>query len=134
MESCRNTTDNRRIVANYIRQKTKLGEGGMVPASFLTPVQTDMDVFPYDRFFRGMVGCDRPRVFDREAGHRRLNPAAYAYQYSPEVTTPRRLWRAHTGSGVEHELRVFFGVHHHAVAEFPVQHDSAVAQLTHNVG
>ena len=90
MESCRNTTDNRRIVANYIRQKTKLGEGGMVPASFLKPVQTDMDVFPYDRFFRGMVGCDRPRVFDREAGHRRLNPAAYAYQYSPEVTTPRR--------------------------------------------
>lgn len=89
-KSCADTTGNRRTIAKYIQQKIKLGEGGMVPSSFLMPVQTDMDVFPYDRFFRGVMDCPAPRVFDREAGHRRHNPLGYAYQYSPDVTTPRK--------------------------------------------
>jgi hypothetical protein len=62
----------------------------MTPSSYLVPVQTDMDHFPYYRFFRGMVDCPQPRVLDREAGHRRWDQAAYHYQYSPDVLTPRR--------------------------------------------
>lgn len=33
-------------------------------------VVTDMDHFPYTRFFRGIYDDPYPRVFDREAGYR----------------------------------------------------------------
>jgi len=90
MRSCRDTPENRKVIAKYIHNKLNSGGGYMTPASYLVPVQTDMDNFPYDRFYRGMVNCPHPRVFDREAGHRRWNENAYAYQYSPEVVTPRK--------------------------------------------
>ena len=82
--------ENSKIISKYIHAKTRMGEGGLTPASFLVPVQTDMDVFPYERYFRGMTNCPYPRVFDREAGHRRWNMQNYAYQYDPEIITPRR--------------------------------------------
>jgi len=90
MQSCKDSTDNRKIVAKYIHNKLGAGYGYLTPSSYLKPIQTDIDSFPYDRFFRGMANCSHPRVFDREAGHRRWNPQAYAYQYSPEVITPRK--------------------------------------------
>jgi len=38
---------------------------------------TDMDHFPYTRFFRGVYNSDKPQVFDREAGWRILQPQCY---------------------------------------------------------
>lgn len=89
MQSCRDPPHNRKVIAKYIREKARSGFF-LTPGSYLKPVQTDMDVFPYDRFFRGIADCTHPRVFDREAGHRRWNNTGYMYQYSPEVTTPRK--------------------------------------------
>lgn len=90
MQSCRDTPKNRKVVAKYIHNKINSDRGYLTPSSYLVPVETDMDIFPYDRFYRGMVNCSHPRVFDREAGHRRWNPSAYTYQYNPEVITPRK--------------------------------------------
>lgn len=50
---------------------------GPTPLSQLIPITTDMDNFPYNRFYRGMAACDQPRVFDREAGHRRWRNQDY---------------------------------------------------------
>lgn len=90
MQSCRDTSKNRKVIAKYIHNKLSANQGVLTPSSYLVPIGTDMDVFPYNRFYRGVVGCPHPRVFDREAGHRRWNQQGYTYQYSPEVTTPRR--------------------------------------------
>ena len=38
---------------------------------------TDMDVFPYPRFFRGIPTDPNPNVFEREAGFRNLYPDGY---------------------------------------------------------
>lgn len=47
-------------------------------ASMAQYVQTDMNEFPYPRFFRGGgSGSDRPLVFDREAGSRRMNTPGF---------------------------------------------------------
>lgn len=90
MQTCRDTPNNRKTIARQIHHKLNAERGFMTPASYLVPVETDMDVFPYNRFFRGMANCSHPRVFEREAGHRRWNEQGYAYQYSPQVITPRR--------------------------------------------
>lgn len=89
MQSCRDTPNNRKVIARYIKDKINSGYA-LTPASYLVPVETDMDNFPYNRFYRGIAGCSRPRVFDREAGHRRWNNDGYFYQYSPSVITPRK--------------------------------------------
>lgn len=82
--------ENSQTISKYIHTKTHTGEGRLTPASFLLPVKTDMDIFPYNRYFRGMVDCPNPRIFDREAGHRRWDMQNYAYQFHPEIITPRR--------------------------------------------
>jgi hypothetical protein len=40
-----------------------------------TKVITDMDVFPYNRFFRGNPSSTEPVVFEREAGWRVIYPS-----------------------------------------------------------
>jgi len=40
-------------------------------------VVTDMDHFPYTRYFRGRYESSQPIVFDREAGWRPVNDACY---------------------------------------------------------
>lgn len=38
---------------------------------------TDMDQFPYNRFFRGKYNSEQPIIFDREAGWRLRNDNCY---------------------------------------------------------
>lgn len=90
MKSCKDMSNNNHIISTYIHNKINADRGLLTPSSYLVPIQTDMDIFPYDRFYRGMVDCSSPRVFDREAGHRRWNQQAYLYQYNPEVITSRK--------------------------------------------
>jgi len=45
---------------------------------------TDMDVFPYTRFFRGKPDDPNPNVFEREAGFRNH----YQASYTPDVKLP----------------------------------------------
>lgn len=86
----RNRNNNRSTISKYIHTKLNAPHGSLTPTSYLVPIETDMDIFPYDRFFRGISNCTRPRVFDREAGHRRWNPSGYAYQYDPVLVQPRK--------------------------------------------
>lgn len=41
-------------------------------------VRTDMDVHPYDRFFRGRYNSTEPTVMERQAGYRKVNNGCYA--------------------------------------------------------
>ena len=41
-------------------------------------VITDMDTFPYNRFFRGEYDSTNPIIFEREAGWRPVNNTCYA--------------------------------------------------------
>jgi len=75
MTDCRDGTFNQRQIHRYIQEQSVAI--GPTLQSQLIPITTDMDVFPYNRFFRGMPSCDRPRVFDREAGHRRWRNDEY---------------------------------------------------------
>lgn len=90
MNNCQDLSNNRRVISEYIQTKLQSNRGLMTPSSFLLPVTTDMDIFPYNRFYRGMVDCPSPRVFDREAGHRRWNQQAYLPQFDPSIITPRK--------------------------------------------
>ena len=40
-------------------------------------VITDMDSFPYNRYFRGQYNSSVPIVFEREAGFRRISTSCY---------------------------------------------------------
>lgn len=64
--------------------RRKLHQAGPTPWDAIVPITTDMDHFPYNRYFRGMSSCDKPRVFDREAGRRPWNTKAYT-DLIPEV-------------------------------------------------
>ncbi len=45
---------------------------------------TDMDIFPYTRFYRGKYYLDNPVVFEREAGYREGHEASYTPILNPE--------------------------------------------------
>lgn len=90
MNNCQDNSNNRATIANYIQSKIHSQHGILTPASFIKPITTDMDIFPYNRFYRGMVDCPSPRVFDREAGYRRWNQTAYIPHFDPAIVTPRK--------------------------------------------
>ena len=56
---------NNKIIKHHIEMKNK-PEPYKVDPKLLTV--TDMNVFPYNRFFRGKYYSDKPIVFNREAG------------------------------------------------------------------
>lgn len=54
----------------------------------LEKIPTDMDIFPYDRFFQGKPGSHKPHVFDRYAGFRprqELHKVSYTQKVIPNV-------------------------------------------------
>lgn len=48
-------------------------------------VLTDMDHFPYNRYFRGVAHFPEPVVMEREAGWRPLQPSCYGINKPPET-------------------------------------------------
>jgi hypothetical protein len=46
-------------------------------------VITDMDNFPYNRYFRGQYDSSEPIVFEREAGWRQIHNSCYKVLKSP---------------------------------------------------
>lgn len=75
---CIDSTACRLQIQKYIQEKISPISIGPTPASYLNPITTDMNVFPYNRFYRGINDCTTPRVFDREAGHRKWENYLYA--------------------------------------------------------
>lgn len=73
--------ENKKLLQQYIHYK--LHNNGLVPASFIRPISTDVDHFPYTRYFRGIATCPYPRVWDREAGYRKWQDQQYAFTIPP---------------------------------------------------
>lgn len=55
-------------------------------------VVTDMDHFPYKRFFRGIYDSDMPVVFEREAGYSQLRNWCYQSLRDPKVDKAKYCW------------------------------------------
>ena len=53
----------------YARKKTILG------------METEMDYFPYNRFFRGEIGNPEPTIFDRKAGYKPIEECYKPFFY-----------------------------------------------------
>lgn len=85
--SCPDSTDCREQVQQYIQQKISQQPFGPTPANYINPIVTDMNVFPYNRFYRGINDCTTPRVFDREAGYRKWENHLYAPTNSKPCTS-----------------------------------------------
>ena len=84
--TCLDSSANIQRIQEYIRKKNKGYFPGIAPATLLVPISTDMDNFPYNRFYRGMATCSSPRVFDREAGYRPWRQDLY--QQLPSTLPP----------------------------------------------
>ena len=55
-------------------------------------VITDMDNFPYRRFFRGVYDESNPVVMEREAGYRPRRDSCYTKLSIPNPTKPNYCW------------------------------------------
>jgi hypothetical protein len=57
-------------------------------------VVTDMDHFPYSRFYRGMYNNPNPVVMDREAGWRTQDDECYKPRYDYEIPYPNHPFKS----------------------------------------
>jgi hypothetical protein len=55
-------------------------------------VITDMDQFPYKRYFRGVYYEDTPTIFEREAGWRPRHDECYTDLVVPTICKPNYCW------------------------------------------
>lgn len=78
------TLTNYDIVRYHIRQKQQLNIPYRVQVGRQTIPTTDMDHFPYQRFYRGRTDADSIIMFDREAGYYPRND--YCYKKHVQVT------------------------------------------------
>lgn len=65
-----NVTNVQRMIENKLKPYPYYATGHL-------PI-TDMDVFPYTRFFRGVYSSDKPIVMEREAGFRPVHNNCYS--------------------------------------------------------
>ena len=65
-------------VRNQIQQKLDYSQAYYGRNNTVKGMITDMDNFPYIRFFRGEYNKEYPIVFNREAGYRPLENQCYA--------------------------------------------------------
>ena len=79
------TRDNIRHVRNEIRKKNQ-NNPYYAYQSTVKPVTTDMDSFPYKRFYRGQYDSPTPIVMSREAGYRVRHDKCYKPLIKAEVT------------------------------------------------
>ena len=81
-----------KIVEQIIRNKQQVNLPYM---SSGTSISTDMDVFPYPRFYRGDYKSTNAIIFEREAGFKPRHDTCY--QKSPVITNeyyPNHCWQA----------------------------------------
>ncbi len=72
----------------------KLNYNAPYYATFQTTdkVITDMDHFPYKRFFRGIYNQNNPTVMEREAGFRPRNDSCYTLHHITVPNKPTYCW------------------------------------------
>ena len=54
---------------------------------------TDIDTFPYPRFYRGVYQSSEPVIFEREAGWRQRHDLCYQPERIFDIETPKYCWQ-----------------------------------------
>jgi hypothetical protein len=89
-----NTIDNINAVRYQIAQKINYNKPFYAYGEAVEAVITDMDHFPYKRFFRGVYHEDRPVIFEREAGYRPRRDCCYKELSLPTIVKPEYCWES----------------------------------------
>ena len=71
------TFDSEMAIRDQINQKTNYDRAFYARCDDVGRSVTDMDNFPYNRFFRGDYRSQNPTVINREAGYRPRNNSCY---------------------------------------------------------
>ena len=74
------TLTNTDIIRQHIHKKQNVSVPYYIQVSPYTIPTTDMDHFPYQRFFRGKFERSDPTIFGREAGYYPRNDECYRKQ------------------------------------------------------
>lgn len=86
------TLRNIQSVAEHIQKKQNVTCPFYATRHDAQSVLTDMDHFPYRRFYRGAYNDSHPRILEREAGFRPLNNTCYKVITTPNVVKPEYCW------------------------------------------
>lgn len=74
---------------NYLSSMIQLKQQDERPYMSSGPtIKTDMDTFPYPRFYRGVYNNTNAIIFDREAGWHPREDACYAKPYLEPMVDP----------------------------------------------
>lgn len=82
---------NEEIVKQQIVDKLNYNKAYYGRKNFVRNIVTDMDSFPYTRYFRGSFSSDKPIIFGREAGWRLLDNKCY----TPVLTYMKPMYPNH---------------------------------------
>ncbi len=86
-------TQNEYWIQQQIALKTDYNKPFYATARDIRLSPTDMDHFPYKRFFRGVYDISNPIVMEREAGFRPRRDAAYKFTAHPNVQPVSYCWQ-----------------------------------------
>lgn len=62
------------IIKKQIEESVNASSGYFPQPEDIYKVQTDIDNWPYNRFFRGSPSSDEPIIWEREAGFQEIKP------------------------------------------------------------
>lgn len=79
MENTREVNNlNEKILRHHIMNKINYNKAYFPDTDLMYDTLTDMDHFPYTRWYRGKYYMSDPQVHDREAGYRPINNNCYS--------------------------------------------------------
>ena len=89
------TTDNVKFVRQQIQRKLNYNLPYYASGVLVNNAITDLDHFPYTRYYRGVYYEDKPVVFEREAGFRNRHDLAYTpYKFTLPTPPPSNCWES----------------------------------------
>ena len=86
--------NNNDIIFAAIQNKTQYRVPYYATRETVSRCVTDMDDFPYRRFYRGEATNDMPVIMEREAGYRHVEQNCYTIQPTYTVAYPRHRFEA----------------------------------------
>lgn len=80
------------IIEKQIQESIQSTSGYFPPSQEIYKVQTDINVWPYNRYFRGSSSSDNPIIWEREAGYQEILPqkpiqSILTFQKEPSLNT-----------------------------------------------
>lgn len=77
---------NEEILQKQIHMKTNMDMPYFCPNTIYRQIKTDINEFPYRRFFRGKVNVSYPSIYGRDAGYSPIeNSPAFVSRPPPET-------------------------------------------------